>query len=274
MIMPWLDRVSSKKQINNWLVNGSKVFLLVVKESTEIDDIVIWFRESAGAIKLALIALTSDSEVTKIGLIENIVQEFGDNNFPNYIVTREKLRNIHTSIIIEQNLGVNIEATTILMEGNEMQATVNGLDPVTLRRFYLESNFDEMFKSFKLDLTNLCEKAELRIICKFLVGGFDELENNFKTWFKEKFITYLRVSRIKAIIICEKSGADLTTKFDFVLRNTLNDLELAEIGPVCLEYLGEKGVDFVDGAINPDTETIAYNDFKNRLQRKLAILNT
>lgn len=263
----WLDREKFKTAISDFLTSDFPHFLLSIEDSQEFEDITRWI--DALNLKVSVAYLNTDSEVTGFGLLESIVEEFGDNNFPHFKTLYGHLSGIDPQIIIDQKMGSQIDSeNSVSFTGNTQTLIVNPPDPSTVKRFYFESKINGFLKEFIRDLNGINENRLNLIVCRFKGSGFDKLDARFKGWFQDFFIRKIKQTLIKVIVICETNFGELSNSFDNGRQFRLKNLHLNDIIPVATQYLSEGGEYFCKGAVD-DYNEITYKEFKIKLKKNI-----
>jgi len=267
--MIWLDREKQKKRIVDWLNNKSTPFLLTVLDSQEFEDITNWLGDIP-KLEVSIAYLNTDSEITRFNLLETIVNELGEVNFPKFKTLYEKKSKTEIQIIINQTMGSDIQSeSSVSFNNNSQNININNPDPESVKRFFFDSKINEFFENFLDDLYYLSKKKERLIVCRFRGNGFDSLDDKFKYWFQDQFIRKIKLLNFKILILCEQNADDIVASFDYNNRYCLEALELSEILPVSKKFLDDQDGLFCKGIVNEKNE-ITYKIFKMKLQKNIS----
>jgi hypothetical protein len=261
----WLDREKIKSEISGWLASNIPHFLLTIDDSQEFEDVTRWL-EFLKEFKIAVAYLNTDSEVTRFGLLKEIVDEFGKETFPHFTALNNIMSSVDPQIIINQKIGTEIKAINADINTNTQTVNIHNPDLQSVIVFNIENRVNEFLDEFLTDLRNIDYGRTSIIICRFRGTGFDKLDEKFKGWFQDQFIRRVKSVKIKIIVLCESNAGKLSNLFDY--KFGLYNLHLDEIIPVTKNYLNDTNGLFSKGVVDEDN-TIKYKDFKIKLQRNM-----
>lgn len=267
--MEWLDREKQKIILSDWIRKNRNPFLLTVMDSQEFEDITTWL-EHLPDVTRSIAYLNTDSEVTRIGLLESIVTEFGNDEFPKFRALYEQLSNTDIRLIVNQTIGSNIQSEShVKLESNTQTINLNSPDPESVKRFFLDSKINEFLNLFLQDFNEMTNNKNTLIICRFRGKGFDALDEKFKFWFQDHFLRKAKSNEIKILVLCEQSADDIVTAFEYNNKYCLKELELNDILSVSNQYLNDEQGLFCKGIVNEE-DKIAYKLFKFKLQKNIS----
>jgi len=237
-------------------------------DSQEFEDVTKWISRLQH-FEPKIIYLNTDSEVTRIGLLESIVNELGIVKFPVYSSKYNDLSKTDVKIIVNQKMGSDINAgRDVKFESNEQNVNFNDGDLKSLINFYLDKNVNELLHPFLNDFSKITGDKPILLLCRFRGRGISDLDDKFKYWFQDHFLRKAKEHKIKVIVMCEQNAIGIADWFEYEDRDCLKELELNEILPVSKQYLGDKDGFFCKGIVNEENK-VEYKEFKFKLQKNM-----
>lgn len=269
-ISQWEDRIRAKDKLSEWLSSENKLFALSVECTQEIEDISRWFLEvTTHNTTVVKITLSSDTEVLKHGVLEDIAIDIGKHRFPLFYQELNRIEALKDSVTVSQSVGNHAK----IKKDAQFQAieqTINihlNQDEISLH--YLgESKINSLLSEFVSDMRNLIDMDQFLFIFRFVGKGLSEISTDFQVWFQNYFCH--KIQKIYEIKTCVLSQCRLT-KFhiaDDQFCDMLFHLEYDEIvGATCNRI--EHNDEFCNGVIDPDTNTIDYKTFVRKWRARL-----
>ena len=266
MTLIWCDRKNYKEKFTDWL-KDKKSIVIGASDSQEIRDISSWVREKA-TCKIGKAIYDSDVEIQRHILLEALTYDLGyKNKFPNFFELREKIKNNIKPLTITQITGHEIEAREdVHINGTSQVVNIRDISNLKITpEVSREMQANDLLDEFIKDLQSITSTSHILFLIQFGKEGFSKFSTDFKHWFLHIFCPKILLCENVKICVLNQGELNAFANFENACQEKLTEnLGFDDIMEETKNYI-ENYEAFCCGAIDPDTKSISYNEFKRKL---------
>ena len=266
----WLDRIRIKEKLQEWLNSEGSIFVLSVLDDLEFENVSSWLEDTGQdmGMSVGIAFFTSDAIVSEYELFESLLQDFGRDNFPNFKKLLSEIKKTSNKWEINMDLASNIQGEIVEICNNSQRVEINDNSYKTNLIDKFNSHRNELLDEFLKDLAIFSQDRSLLIICRFGVEGYEEVSNNFKSWFQRQFLrkTIEINDAIKICILCEKDSGNLNHDSFVSSHDKVELINCEDCIGVSQDDFGENEFKAVCYGILGDMDSVDYKYFKTKLE--------